>query len=356
MTRASIIVPAYNVAKFLPRCVESLLAQTEASIEVVVVNDGSSDGLTGDLADRLAEQDGRIRVEHQENGGLSAARNAGLRMATGDYVLFVDGDDWAEPDMVSSMIAACESAGAEVSVAGAHVDFHDGEERLVRSELRVLPETLIDRAAPIDSTLVTDNFVNLVGYAWNKAYLRSWLQGQAAFFEDGLTLIEDIEFNSRVIGAAARTALVPRGFVHYVQRPRQTLGTTHDRTFLVKRLRAIQCVDSLLVGWQLGSGLTAKLRARAASGALWAAARSCGHGTDGRARLSDMVEQPGARDLIDMAQADASADLRRRWVVAALRRDWFSVALMPAKVQLVLGQFYSSIRRATTMTPEGKKS
>ncbi len=354
VTRASIIVPAYNVAEFLPRCVESLLAQTETSIEIIVVNDGSSDGLTAAIADGFAQQDARVRVLHRENSGVSAARNAGLCSAVGDYVFFVDSDDWAEPAMVESMIATCESTGAEVSVAGAYVDCHDRDEHLARSELRLLPEALIDRDEPIDGLLVTDNFVNLLGYVWNKAYRRGWLIDQGNLFEEGQALFEDLEFNSKVLRESTRTALMPRAYVHYVQRPRATLGTTVDESFMVKRLRAIRCMESLLLAWKLDAATVVKRSARSSSGAVWAAVLAASRSPRPRATLRRMLSQPGARDLIELARIDKSLELRRRWATAALHRTRYSAALAPALLQGGLKRLSSWWRRESQPT-EGRK-
>ena len=99
----SVIVPVYNVQDYLSRCVDSILAQSYRNLEVILVNDGSGDS-SGSLCDRYAEQDPRIRVIHKENGGLSSARNAGLDVCRGDYVAFVDSDDWIEPGAYENML------------------------------------------------------------------------------------------------------------------------------------------------------------------------------------------------------------------------------------------------------------
>ena len=91
--RLSIIIPVYNVEQYLQNCVQSVITQTYQDLQVILVNDGSTDS-SGILCDQLAQQDSRIQVVHKENGGLSDARNAGLRVATGEYVLFLDSDDY----------------------------------------------------------------------------------------------------------------------------------------------------------------------------------------------------------------------------------------------------------------------
>ena len=125
--RISVIVPVYNVAAWLPRCVDSILAQTCKNMEILLVDDGSSDA-SGRICDAYAEKDPRIRVVHKENGGLSSARNAGLDMASGEYLGFVDSDDWIEPGMYAEMLGLMEKYDAQLVCAGrCDVDGGTGE-------------------------------------------------------------------------------------------------------------------------------------------------------------------------------------------------------------------------------------
>lgn len=98
--KISVIIPVYNVEDYLPQCIESLTAQTYKNLEIILVNDGSTDK-SGMICDSYAETDSRITVIHKDNGGLSSARNAGMDVLTGDFVSFVDSDDWLEPDLYS---------------------------------------------------------------------------------------------------------------------------------------------------------------------------------------------------------------------------------------------------------------
>ena len=117
MSRISVIIPVYKVEEYLDRCVQSVLAQTHEDMEVLLVDDGSPDNC-GALCDGYAKKDSRVRAIHRENGGLSAARNTGLDAASGDYILFVDGDDYIAPDMAETLLAALESTGADAAVCG----------------------------------------------------------------------------------------------------------------------------------------------------------------------------------------------------------------------------------------------
>lgn len=99
----SVIVPVYNVEKYLGRCVDSILSQTYRNLEIILVDDGAKDN-SGSICDSYAQKDSRVRVIHKENGGLSSARNAGIDIASGDYLEFVDSDDWLEPEAVESLL------------------------------------------------------------------------------------------------------------------------------------------------------------------------------------------------------------------------------------------------------------
>ena len=100
----SVIVPVYNVEKYLAKCIDSLLAQTFSDFEILLVNDGSPDA-SGQICDALAKSDDRIRVIHKENGGAASARNSGLDAAKGDYIAFVDGDDLIHPQYLECLLA-----------------------------------------------------------------------------------------------------------------------------------------------------------------------------------------------------------------------------------------------------------
>lgn len=98
--RVSVIIPVYNVEKFILKTVESVMNQDYKDVEIILVNDGSPDN-SAQIIDELAKRDSRIICIHKENGGVSSARNAGLKIATGEYVTFIDGDDWVEPNYIS---------------------------------------------------------------------------------------------------------------------------------------------------------------------------------------------------------------------------------------------------------------
>lgn len=113
----TVIVPVYNILDYLPRCVHSITGQTYPLLEIILVDDGSTDG-TGELCDRLAEEDGRIKVLHKENGGSSSARNLALEHAAGEYVGFVDSDDYISPDMYERLLQGIRQFHASAAQVG----------------------------------------------------------------------------------------------------------------------------------------------------------------------------------------------------------------------------------------------
>lgn len=117
MNKISIVVPVYNVEKYIKRCVDSILKQTYSNIEVILVDDGSKDS-SGKICDEYAVLDERIKVVHKDNGGLGFARNSGLDVASGEYVTFVDGDDSITADHIENMVNALQQSGADTCLAG----------------------------------------------------------------------------------------------------------------------------------------------------------------------------------------------------------------------------------------------
>lgn len=150
----SIIVPVYNVEKYLKRCIDSILKQTFTDFELILVDDGSTDA-SGILCDKCAEQDRRIRVLHKKNGGASSARNCGLDIAAGEYIAFVDSDDWVEPCMYECLYRIMKEN--EAQMAGCRMRI---VRRKVKKIVQPIPETeilgrkeLLDRFFRIDGVV-----------------------------------------------------------------------------------------------------------------------------------------------------------------------------------------------------------
>lgn len=211
----SVIVPVYNVRDYLGQCVESLTAQTYEALEIILIDDGSTDS-SGALCDALAERDGRIRVIHQKNGGAANAKNAGLRAATGTYLAFADSDDFVEPDAYAFMVTRLEESGADVICCGYRNVFTDGTTDCgVDSGDFTAEEFLLRFTA--DWTC---------GLLWNKLYRRVVFDG--VFFEEGHR-IDDEFFTYRGIMHASRIVSEPKIVYNYRRRRSSVMASPASR-------------------------------------------------------------------------------------------------------------------------------
>lgn len=203
MIRLSYVIPVYNVEAWLPRCLDSVLAQDVPEAEIVCVNDGSTDG-SRQILEAYAARESRIRILDQANAGLAAARNAGLEVCRGDAVLFVDSDDALPRGSARTMVAALERTGADLVVA----------ERLAATASsekfgQYVSSTVTAEVVTVRSGLKTLKRViggsRMRSSAWNKCYRRSVLEGVR--FHPGI-LFEDWPFLMLVLFKASRTAFV----------------------------------------------------------------------------------------------------------------------------------------------------
>ena len=122
----SVIIPVYNVEQYVERCLNSVINQSYTNLEIILVDDGSTDR-SGEICDQYALKDSRIKVIHEENAGLGEARNRGLRIVSGDYICFVDSDDWIEEDYCKELIEAAERTNSDISICGYNECFKDGK-------------------------------------------------------------------------------------------------------------------------------------------------------------------------------------------------------------------------------------
>ena len=238
----SVIVPVYNTADLLPRCVDSLLAQTYSALEVILVDDGSPDG-AGVLCDAYAERDGRVRVIHKVNGGLSDARNAGLEAMTGEWFAFVDSDDYVLPDYIGYLFGLAGEYDCKLAVCGFDVAFSDGKRLPRGGDARYVLDT---RTAM--ERLFYDRFLT-VG-AWGKLYHRSLL-GEIRFpvgrlFEDAGTTYRFLLQCERIaVGEESR-------YVYAVRSQSIVTAAFSEKKFDLLDLSDKMCDDVLAVFPDLG--------------------------------------------------------------------------------------------------------
>lgn len=252
MELVSVVVPVYNAATYLPKCVDSLLQQSHAHLEVVLVDDASTDDSLS-VCRELASRDERVRiVERDVNGGLSAARNSGLDVARGDFVQFLDADDWAEFRMIELSLQQLVTTEADVLVSGFHVDLAGENDQLTATTARRLSRMVLGTLSLSGQAgLVTPELLGALGYAWNKLYRKSVLDRHQARFSEGTSLVEDVLFNASLFRAVGRVVTWEMAFVHYVQRQGASLGRRHYPNYAELIRQADEQLAMTLQHWGL---------------------------------------------------------------------------------------------------------
>ena len=227
--KISVIIPVYNVADYLPQCLDSVLGQDHEDLEVIVVDDGSTDS-SGAICDQYALQDSRVRVIHQANAGAAAAKNAALRVATGEYLSFVDSDDYLEPNVYGHMLRVLQTTqadAAQFSFREVYVNHQEGK--------------LLDMGCP-----EMDRKTHLVRFTkdwscpllWNKLYRREIFDG--VFFEEGHK-IDDEYFTYQGFLGARRVVFDTRIVYNYRRRRSSVMASSE-----AAKQRVLDCMDSIV--------------------------------------------------------------------------------------------------------------
>lgn len=224
--KVSFIVPVYNTQEFLPRCLDSLLGQTYPDIEIIIVNDGSPDDSSALIAE-YARKDSRVRVVEKPNGGLSSARNAGMDVARGAIIDFVDSDDYVEPNLAEFLVGTFAEGHPEIVVFGAECEPPELASKRIQQLLS--PEACVFES--FDSALLFS--ANAQPYVWRVAYSRELIEREALRFAENVRFAEDVVFQFESYPLSAKTVVVPEKLYHYVM---QEKSLTHVFNTGAKRM------------------------------------------------------------------------------------------------------------------------
>lgn len=183
MVKISVIIPLYNASSYLHHSIDTLLSQPFQDIEIVLVDDGSTDESPA-ICDEYARKDGRIKVFHEAHSGVAHSRQIGLDHAIGEYILYVDVDDQVQPDMISEMCQLAETQQADMVICDYRELTHHGEVYHAQ------------KPTALDGVTILDDILNgrLYGALWNKMMRREWLMKTKASFPQELTMREDLIF------------------------------------------------------------------------------------------------------------------------------------------------------------------
>ena len=234
----SIVIPVYNVHEYLFRCVESILNQTYRNFEIILVDDGSTDG-SGEICDKLVEKDSRVKVIHKENGGVSTARNTGLSILSGKFVTFVDSDDTVNPRFVEEMHAAFDESVDMVVCAYNCVD-ETGKVQPVNSNQDC--SAVFSREDAIGTMLYGKLFA---GHCWNKMFRKSKLDN--LIFCSDIAVYEDLLFCLEYLLKSTKIKYIPSLLYNYYNRQDSALHGKMSPAKLTA-FKALEIIESKLQG------------------------------------------------------------------------------------------------------------
>lgn len=219
----SVIVPVYKVEKYLDRCVQSIVDQTYRNLEIILVDDGSPDNCPA-MCDAWAEKDKRVKVIHKENGGLSDARNAGMTAASGEYIGFVDSDDWLNAPMYQYLYEAIDATGSDIASCGAKRVWADGKAE--QEVCAVNRNCVLEREAAMEALITANGLIQTV---WNKLYRKSVVE-DVSFLKG--QIYEDEFWTWQVLARTRRVVTIKGTYYNYLQRSDSIMGEGFSERYL----------------------------------------------------------------------------------------------------------------------------
>lgn len=211
----SVIVPVYNSEKYIKRCIESLICQNYKDIEIILVDDGSIDR-SGEICDEYSKKDSRVITIHKKNGGVSSARNVGLKSAKGDFITFCDSDDWVEKDIYEILVNAINESHSEIACC-----------KYITENLNLsnkhLEAKLIDRETAVKLVINNNEYG---GYLWNKMFSRNVIYDKGLIlFNEDIHILEDQLFVIKAISNCKKVSIIDSRLYHYEQNEGSALNS-----------------------------------------------------------------------------------------------------------------------------------
>ena len=228
--KISIIIPVYNVEKYLERCLDSVTNQTYKNLEIILIDDGSKDK-SGSICNKYLKKDKRIQVIHKKNMGVSVARNDGLKVISGEYVIFLDSDDWIQPDMIEKLYNNLITYDVDVSICNFYISVEYKKEYVKDSEGK--NDLVIDNVIDMYN-LIFDN-KKVGGYLWNKLIRTSVIKNNEIYFNENVAIEEDVIFMIDVLKNCRKICYSPKNILyHYRQRKDSAVNFNYTLKDLTK--------------------------------------------------------------------------------------------------------------------------
>lgn len=235
----SVIVPVYNCEKYLEKCINSLRRQSYTELEIIIIDDGSKDN-TWDICSKLSKEDDRIQIIQQENQGVSCARNQGIKIAKGEYIAFVDGDDWVEQNYIECLLNSLLNEQADMSVCGLSHDNLKGD--VLKADK--YQYSILDKKAALYSALNMDGFQ---GYLCNKMFCKNLIEEENLKLDREITILEDLLFVVNYLIKVNKVVVDMQPVYHYIKHDdsaRQSCSKSKE--FNLKWLTEIKALSQIV--------------------------------------------------------------------------------------------------------------
>jgi glycosyltransferase involved in cell wall biosynthesis len=229
----TVIVPVYNVEKYLCSCIDSLLAQTFNDFEIILIDDGSNDG-SSEICDRYANLDERVITVHKENGGVSSTRNKGIELARGKYIIFVDSDDTVSPEYVATLYKEIIDGDYDLVICGYKIC-----RAKLSKDVSVGDAVCIDNIKESGSIISSLYSQRLLNSPWNKIYKKSSIN---SYFDETLAMGEDLAFNLNFIKSSNGLKVIPDILYNYIFHSGSAVATYKD-----SRMKDIITINNVLI-------------------------------------------------------------------------------------------------------------
>lgn len=212
MRKISVIIPVYNTSRYLDRCLKSVIEQDFRDIEIICVNDGSTDNSL-EILNKFAQQDERIKIINKSNGGLTTARNAGLRIATGDYCLNIDSDDWIEQGYLKKIYEKAKKENLDMVISDIIFDYEYKNKSVIKKDLDIEDKKILTGEEYL-YIFFTKNFM---GYTWNKLIKKESYTKYKLIYDEDIFVYEDVEIISKLALHMKKIGKINQAYYHYIQ-------------------------------------------------------------------------------------------------------------------------------------------
>ena len=245
--KISVIMPVYKVEDYVGKSIESIQAQTLTEWELFAVDDGSPDN-SGAICEEYAKKDPRIKVIHQENAGAPAARNVAIDKAVGEFMYFMDSDDWAEPTMLEDMYKIATENDRQLVVAGYYIDtYYNDEEKFTQEQF--VPSAIYKNQQEFREAAYKLFDKNLLYTPWNKLFSSEYLRANKLYFPN--TFWDDFPFNLSVVRDVERVAVTDKKYYHFIRKRAESETARYRSDMYDKREEENGWMEELYAHWNI---------------------------------------------------------------------------------------------------------